>query len=84
MIIIEESFELLLDTLSRFDEQKLNLNDDELTYEIFDDLDSEYHTFLHEWTVNRLFENDLIKSTLRDRIFSLRKNINSIIDIKTR
>ena len=34
MISVKKSYELLIDTLSRFDESKLNLNDDDLTYQI--------------------------------------------------
>jgi hypothetical protein len=81
-ITVEESFELFIDTLSRLDENKLNLNDDDLSYQIFEELDSEYHSFLHECTVNRLIENGLLKSSLKVRILRLREEINKTIDKK--
>ena len=82
MITVEESFELFIDTLSRLDENKLNLNDDDLSYQIFEELNSEYHSFLHEWTVTRLIEHGLLKSSLRDRVFELREQIHKTIDNK--
>ncbi len=82
MIKIEESYELFIDTLSRLDEKKLGLNDEELAYEIFEELDSEYHSFLHENTVNSLIEKGLISRRLRQRILNLRESIRPIMESK--
>lgn len=82
MIKIEESYELLIDTLSRFDKGKLTLPDEELSYEIFEELDSEYHSFLHEKTVDRLIKAKLIPRTLRQRILDLRGNISLVMEEK--
>lgn len=82
MIKIEESYELLMETLSRFDEKKLELSDNELSYEIFEELDSEYHSFLHELTVDRLIDGKLIPKQLRQRILDLRENIRPLMEGK--
>lgn len=82
MIRIEESYNFLLDTLSRFDEGKLVLSDEELSYQIFEELDSEYHSFLHEWTVDRLIDGGFIPKSLRQRLLDLRENIWSIMEEK--
>ena len=79
MINIEESYEIFLNTLLRFDEKKLKLNDEELAYEIFEELDAEYHTFLHEWTVDRLINGNLIPKSIRKRILVLRENIRLVM-----
>lgn len=82
MIKIEKSYELLLNTLSRLDEKKLTLTNEELSYEIFEELDSEYHTFLHEETVDRLIIGKKIPSNLRKRILDLRENIRPVMEGK--
>jgi uncharacterized protein YicC (UPF0701 family) len=82
MIKLEESYELLLETLSRFEENKLTFNDEDLAHEIFEELDSEYHSFLHEWTVDRVIEGKLIPKYLRQRILNLRANIRPVMDEK--
>jgi hypothetical protein len=82
MITIEKSYEFFIDTLSRLGESKLQLNDDDLAHEIFEELDSEYHSFLHEWTVDRLIDGGLISHSLRQRILTLRENIRPIMEGK--
>ncbi|XOV67823.1 MAG: hypothetical protein ACFHU9_01365 [Fluviicola sp.] len=82
MVSIQESFELFFDTLSRFDNDKLDLNDDELAWHIFEELDSEYHSFLHPITVDRLVNEKLIPEYLRGRILGLRENIFPVMESK--
>lgn len=82
MTTIKTSNDLLLETLSRFDENKLVLSDDDLSYEIFEELDSEYHSFLHEWTVDRLIEANMIPKSLRQRIVYLREKIRPVMEGK--
>lgn len=62
-------------TLSRLDEKILALNDGELTLEIFEELDADNHSFLHEWTIDRLIKEGLIPKELRKRILNLRNAI---------
>ena len=82
MIKIEESYQLFFDTLSRLHINKLGLTDQELHIEIFDELDSEYHTFLHKLTVDRLIKRKLIPIHLRQRILDLREKIRPVINEK--
>lgn len=82
MIRIEESLQDFMSALSRFDESKLKLNDEDLGYEIFEELDIEYHTFLDENTVNRLIDAGLIPALLKNRILNLRENIRPIMEGK--
>jgi hypothetical protein len=82
MITIKESYEFFKTTLSRLDEKKLFLEDEELAYEIFEELDSEYHSFLHEWTVDRLISGGLIRNSLRERILTLREEIRLVMENK--
>lgn len=84
MITIEESYELFMDTLSRLDNGKLELNDEDLAYEIFEELDSEYHSFLHENTVDRLIKALIIPSSLRMRISTLREKIKPLMEQKSK
>jgi len=82
MITIEESYDLFFTTLSRLDNRNLSLSDEDLDYEIFEELDSEYHSFLHEWTVDRLIEANRIPSSLRERILNLLQMIYGVMDSK--
>ena len=82
MIKIEESYQLFFDTLSRLHINKLGLTDQKLHIEIFDELDSEYHTFLHKLTVDRLIKRKLIPIHLRQRILDLREKIRPVINEK--
>ncbi len=82
MISIDESYELFLLTLSRLDYKNLLLNDEDLQFEIFEEFDSEYHSFFHEWTVNRLIEGGLISHEVGKKVLYLRGLLKSTIDIK--
>lgn len=82
MITIEKSYDLFISTLSRLDNQNLSLSDDDLDYEIFEELGSEYHSFLHEWTVDRLIKAKRIPDSIRERILNLRQLISRVIDSK--
>lgn len=66
----------------RFDEKKLSLDDADLAYEIFEELDSEYHSFLHASTVDQLIDGKLIPNYLRQRILDLRENIRPVMEGK--
>lgn len=81
-ITIEESYELFIETLSRLSERNLDMKDDDLAHEIFEELDSDSHTFLHQWTVGQLIQKGLIPKLLRPRILSLRENIRRVMDEK--
>lgn len=74
-ISVDDSFGLLMDTLSRLEEKKLTFDDKLLSQEIFEELDIEAHSFLHEWTVDRLIENKRIPGSVRERILRLRTDI---------
>ncbi len=82
MINIEASYDMFTTTLSRLDNKNLNLNDERLEYLIFEELDSEYHSFLHEWTVDRLIDSGLLSASLRERILQLRKSIRPVMETK--
>src|SRR5688572_25588157 len=82
MINIEESFNYFLTALSRLDYDKLNLNDELLSYEIFEELDIENTSYLHEWTVDRLIQGKLIPEELRVRILKLREVISELLERK--
>ena len=82
MISVQESFKLFFDTLSRLDYDKLKLNDDELAWHIFEELDSEYHSFLHQNTVDILVNGRLIPEHLRGRILKLREDIYPVMESK--
>jgi hypothetical protein len=82
MVTIEESFELFLTSMSRLETSKLALDDQQLSYEIFEELDIENHSFLHESTIDKLISGGLIPSTLRDRILKIRENIKSVMETK--
>lgn len=81
-ISVDKSFELLMDALSRLDETKLTLDNQLLGYEIFECLDIEAHSFLHEWTVDRLIEHKRIPESVRERILQLRTDIRIAITDK--
>lgn len=81
-VTIEESYKLFVDTLSRLDERNLDLNDTDLTLEIFEELDTDSHTYLHQWTVDQLIKAGFIPQLLRQRILNLRENIRRIMDEK--
>ena len=76
MIKTEESYSLFINTLAKLDENKLALSDKELNFEIFEELDSDHHTFLHSWTIDRLIAAGLVPKILRSRILALRANIS--------
>ena len=82
MISKEESYDLFLTTLSRLDNGKLELSDDELSHEIFEELDTDSFSFLHEWTVDRLIEENFIPIFLRERILNLRESIIKAMESK--
>jgi len=64
------------------DEKKLVLNDEELAYEIFEELDSEYHSYLHKNTIDRLIEKGLLSGRFRQKILDLRENIRPTMESK--
>lgn len=82
MISIEVSYDLLVTTLSRFDRKNLSLDNSDLAYLIFEELDSEYHSFLHKWTFDRLINRGRIPAVLRHRLFQLRKDIFLVMETK--
>ncbi|MBK9191758.1 MAG: hypothetical protein IPM77_09710 [Crocinitomicaceae bacterium] len=82
MITIQESFEYFMDALSRLDDEKLELSDLELSSEIFEELNVGSHSFMHEWTVDRLIEGNLIPKLLRERILKLRESISILMQSK--
>ncbi|WP_281228616.1 hypothetical protein [Flavobacterium aquiphilum] len=77
-----ESFEFYIDTLSYLDEKNLLNSDEELQKIILEELDSDSHTFLNHFTVNRLVENDLIPQNVAKESIELRKQIRILIDTK--
>ena len=82
MISKEESYDLFITTLSRLDREKLELNDDFLSYEIFEELDVDSISFLHEWTVDRLIKENFIPVSVRERILNLRESIIKAVESK--
>ena len=82
MISKEESYELFLNTLSRLDNGKLELSDNYLSHEIFEELDTDSISFLHEWTVDRLIEEKFIPESVRERILNLRESITKAMESK--
>ena len=79
---VDNSFGLLMDALSRLDEKKLSFDDMLLSHEIFEELDIEAHSFLHEWTIDRLIENKRIPGSVRGRILQLRAGIQTTMKDK--
>lgn len=71
-----------MSALSRLDKEKLALSDLQLSSEIFEELNSESHSFMHEWTVDRLIEGNLIPKSLRERILKLRESIRVALESK--
>ena len=82
MISKEQSYELLLNTLARLDKRNLTLSDDFLAHEIFEELDIDSTSFLHEWTVNTLIEGNLIPASLKDKVLKLRESILHVLESK--
>ena len=79
MITIEESYDLFTETLARLDNEKLKLSDKELEHEIFEELDADAHTFLHERTLDRLIKENKIPKDIKEWTLKLRLRIAELI-----
>lgn len=79
-ISIEESLDLYLTTLSNLDEKYVHGSDEALEYFIYDELDINAHTFLHNYTVNLLVEGNLIPESALVDSENLRTLIRDLID----
>jgi hypothetical protein len=82
MISTDESYALFLSALSRLDKKNLQLNDDALSYEIFEELHIEATKFLQEWTVTRLIERNIIPVTIEERVLKLRELILNLMSTR--
>ncbi|MEO9544744.1 MAG: pentapeptide repeat-containing protein [Crocinitomicaceae bacterium] len=68
--------------LKRLGSAKLDLSDIDLEYEIFEELDVENISYLHEFAVNRLIDNNLIPANLRKEIHDLRITLIGLMETK--
>lgn len=82
MISAKESYDLFIMTLSRLDHKNLEMSDEYLEHEIFEELYIDNHSFLHEFTVSRLIQEKLIPESVQQRIIALREQI--ILLMKTK
>jgi hypothetical protein len=82
VVSMEESYKLFINTLARLDRRNLALGDEFLAHEIFEELNIDSTSFLHEWTVNRLIEGNLVPASLKDDILNLRESILHAIESK--
>ncbi|RYD82191.1 MAG: hypothetical protein EOP53_04400 [Sphingobacteriales bacterium] len=80
MITIQESYNYLVGALEYLDPKKLELSNDDLEYYIFEELQGDATSFLHEWTVDRLISGNRIPENLKVAIFELRKRIFNVMN----
>ena len=65
-LTIEQSFEFYLSSLKRCGFHLLELTNDEIYYQIFDEFATEYPASLSEYTLERLENEGRITSTIRE------------------
>jgi hypothetical protein len=75
MVSIDESYALFLSALSRLDKKNLQMSDDALSFEIFEELNIEAASFLQDFTVTRLIERNFIPASIEERVLKLRQLI---------
>lgn len=78
----KESLEFYLNTLKYLDVELLNNSDEELKRIVLEELDADSHTFLHQFTIDRLIENNLIPKNVGKKSIELRDKIRNLIDTK--
>ena len=83
-ISVKESFDYFMTALCRFDNSNVLLPDDELLHIILEELDIEAVSFLHENTVDRLIENNLIPKNIAALVEELRDKTLTLIQHKRR
>lgn len=81
-ISTKESFDWFMTTLGRYDNSHLKLSDDELLSIILDELDIEAVSFLHNDTVERLIENNLIPADIANAVDALRNKTMILLQDK--
>jgi hypothetical protein len=82
MASIDESYALFLSALSRLDKKNLQLNDDALSFEIFEELNIEAASFLQDLTFTRLIERNLIPASIEERVLNLRHLILKLMSTR--
>lgn len=81
-ISIDKSLDLFLTTLGYLDERFIKGSDDDIDYYILTELDSDAHTFMHNYTVGLLFEAQLIPESIIKDTERLRADIKDLIKRK--
>jgi hypothetical protein len=82
MVSLDESYALFLSVLSRLDKKNLQMSDDALSFEIFEELNIEAASFLHDLTLSRLIERNLIPASIEERVLRLRQLILKLMSTR--
>lgn len=81
-ILVKESFDWLMTTLGRYDNSHLKLSDNDLLNIILEELDIEVVSFLHNDTVDRLVESNLIPAEITSSVDDLRNKTLTLLQDK--
>lgn len=79
MITLDKLYDLYIDTIKKCSSSEMEKSDEVISYNVFEEFDIGYTSFLHEDSLNKLLENNFISCYTYDLTIKL---INEIVIIK--